>query len=79
MACVSGSVENGSMVTIDESKIRDHVDEVIRMSVEETLHLGAPGNVAPTVWIRVRRTLSKFLMRIQIRKVEGSPAARRGN
>lgn len=38
MASVSGSVESGSMVSIDESKIRGHVDEVVRTSVEETLN-----------------------------------------
>ncbi len=37
MASVSGSVESESMVSIDESKIRGHVDEVARTSVEETL------------------------------------------
>lgn len=38
MASVSGSIENGSMVQVDESKIRGHVDEVVRSSVEETLN-----------------------------------------
>ena len=38
MASVTGSVENGSMVHVDESKIRGHVDEVVRQSVEETLN-----------------------------------------
>lgn len=38
MASVSGSVENGSMVQIDEAKIRGHVDEVVRSSVEATLN-----------------------------------------
>ena len=36
MASVSGSVESESMVSIHESKIRGHVDEVARTSVEET-------------------------------------------
>ncbi len=38
MASVSGSVENGSMVQVDEAKIRGHVDEVVRSSVEATLN-----------------------------------------
>jgi putative transposase len=38
MASVSGSVENGSMVHVDEARIRGHVDEVVRKSVEETLN-----------------------------------------
>jgi putative transposase len=38
MASVSGSVENGSIVQVDEERIRGHVDEVVRTSVEETLN-----------------------------------------
>ena len=38
MASVTGSVENGSMVQVDEAKIRGHVDEVVRSSVEATLN-----------------------------------------
>jgi putative transposase len=38
MASVAGSVENGSMVPVDEAQIRGHVDEVVRKSVEETLN-----------------------------------------
>lgn len=38
MASVSGSVENGSMVQVDEEQIRGHVDEVVRSSVEATLN-----------------------------------------
>lgn len=38
MASVAGSVENGSIVQIDESQVRSHVDEVVRKSVEETLN-----------------------------------------
>jgi len=38
MASVAGSVENGSMVHVDEARIRGHVDEVVRQSVEETLN-----------------------------------------
>ena len=38
MASVTGSVENGSIVQVDEAKIRGHVDEVVRTSVEETLN-----------------------------------------
>ena len=38
MASVTESIENGSMVQVDEAKIRGHVDEVVRTSVEETLN-----------------------------------------
>lgn len=38
MASVSGSVENESMVQVDEEKIHGHVDEVVRSSVEVTLN-----------------------------------------
>ena len=38
MASVTGSVDNGSMVQVDEEKIRGHVDEVVRSSVEATLN-----------------------------------------
>ncbi len=38
MASLAGSVENGSMVQVDEAQIRGHVDEVVRKSVEETLN-----------------------------------------
>ena len=38
MARVSGSVESGRLVHVDESQIRGHVDEVVRASVEETLN-----------------------------------------
>ena len=38
MASLAGSVENGSMVHVDEAQIRGHVDEVVRKSVEETLN-----------------------------------------
>ncbi len=38
MASLAGSVENGSMVQVDEALIRGHVDEVVRKSVEETLN-----------------------------------------
>ena len=36
MARVSGSVESGRLVHVDESQIRGHVDEVVRACVEET-------------------------------------------
>jgi len=38
MASLTGSVENGSMVQVDDEQIRGHVDEVVRSSVEETLN-----------------------------------------
>lgn len=38
MSNVAGSVAIGSMVQIDEEQVRDHVDEVVRRSVEETLN-----------------------------------------
>jgi len=38
MSSVSGSVRNGSIVHVDEEKIRGHVDEVVRSSVEATLN-----------------------------------------
>ena len=38
MASVTESIENGSMVHVDEAKIRGHVDEVVRSSVQETLN-----------------------------------------
>ena len=38
MASLAGSIENGSIVQVDESKIRGHVDKVVRTSVEETLN-----------------------------------------
>ncbi len=37
MASVSGSVEYEKLVQVDEAKIRCHVDEVVRSSVESTL------------------------------------------
>lgn len=38
MASVTGSPENGSIVQVDEERIRGHVDEVVRSSVQETLN-----------------------------------------
>lgn len=38
MSNVAGSTLSGSIVQIDEAQVRDHVDEVVRRSVEETLN-----------------------------------------
>jgi putative transposase len=38
MSNVAGSAVVGSMVQIDEAQVRDHVEEVVRRSVEETLN-----------------------------------------
>ncbi len=38
MASLSGSSASGSMVQVDEERIRGHVDEVVRQRVEETLN-----------------------------------------
>ncbi len=38
MASLAGSIENGSMVQVDEAQILGHVNEVVRQSVEETLN-----------------------------------------
>jgi putative transposase len=38
MSNVAGSAVIGSMVQIDEAQVRDHVEEVVRRSVEETLN-----------------------------------------
>ena len=38
MASVTGRVEKGSIVEINEDQVRVHVDEVVRSSVEETLN-----------------------------------------
>ena len=35
MASVTGSADNGSMVQVDEAKIRGHVDGVVRSSVDD--------------------------------------------
>lgn len=43
MASSAGSVENGSMVQVDEAQIRGHVDEVVRKSVEDVLIRGSSG------------------------------------
>ena len=38
MSSVAGSDRSGSMVSVDEERVRGHVDEVVRSSVEETLN-----------------------------------------
>ena len=38
MASLAGSIENGSMIQVDEAQILGHVNEVVRKSVEETLN-----------------------------------------
>ena len=38
MSSVAGSYRSGSMVSVDEERVRGHVDEVVRSSVEETLN-----------------------------------------
>jgi len=61
MSSVSGSLENGSIVHVDEEKIRGHVDEVVRSSVEATL-LRAAGRRTDSCAVRSvtndRRTAS---------------------
>ena len=38
MASVTNTVRGTSVIKIDESELRGHVDEVVRSSVEETLN-----------------------------------------